>query len=162
MGIETEYGNSAGSAAHLSLEGLVNRLVETARATLVHLPDIASGMYLGNGSRFYIDYGNHPELSTPECANPWDLVRYVLAGERILSGVARDLEFRIPEARLMLFKSNVDYSGSLVTWGCHESYMHRAAPYTLSDDIVPHLVTRTIYTGAGGFNSLSPGINFTI
>jgi Pup-ligase protein len=160
MGLETEYGISAGSGARDSLEALVISLIEAARATLVHLPDIASGMYLGNGSRFYIDYGNHPELSTPECANPWDLVRYILAGERILAGVARDS--RIPEASLRLFKSNVDYSGSMVTWGCHESYMHRAAPYTLSDDVVPHLVTRTIYTGAGGFNSLSAGLDFTL
>src|SRR5437667_213953 len=164
MGIETEYGISAifSSCLGFSQEALVNKLIEMARERLVHLPDVASGMYLENGSRFYLDYGNHPELGTPECANPWDLVRYTLAGERILAGLAEEIEHRLPGTRVMLFKSNVDYSGSLVTWGCHESYMHRAAPYSLSDDIVPHLVSRIIYTGAGGFNSLSNGLEFTL
>lgn len=65
-------------------------------------------------------------------------------------------------SEVMLFKSNVDYSGAWVTWGCHESYMHEAAPPGLSDEIIPHLVTRIIYTGAGGFNSLSNGLEFTL
>jgi len=162
MGIETEYAISGGVHASISPEALANRLLEFSQRTLVHLPDVGSGMYLGNGSRLYLDYGNHPELSTPECANPWDVVRYTLAGERILAGVAREVELRIPDVGIRLFKSNVDYSGSMMTWGCHESYMHRSAPHRLSDDIIPHLVTRLIYTGSGGFNALSNGLEFTL
>src|SRR6185436_14148466 len=45
---------------------------------------------------------------------------------------------------------------------CHESYSHAAQPGALSDEIVPHLVTRIIYTGAGGFNSTSRGLEFTL
>ena len=162
MGIETEYAISARYSSRISREVLVTNLIEIARATLVHLPDAGSGMFLGNGSRFYVDYGNHPELSTPECANPWDVVRYTLAGESILAAVAREMELRVPDTTVMLFKSNVDYGGSMVTWGCHESYLHRAEPCFLSDDVIPHLVTRVIYTGAGGFNSLSHGLEFTL
>jgi proteasome accessory factor A len=163
MGIETEYAVSAlypGQGAYETNE-LVNRLLGRARMKLTHLPDNGGGLYLANGARFYIDYGDHPELTTPECTNPWDIVRYILAGERILGGLADDLT-RALGIEVMLFKSNVDYSSRWVTWGCHESYMHRAAPSALSDQIIPHLVTRIIYTGAGGFNSHSSGLEFTL
>lgn len=163
MGIETEYAVSALYRAWGDVEAneLVNRLLGLARRKLVHLPDSGGGLYLGNGARFYLDYGNHPELTTPECNNPWDAVRYTLAGERILAGLAQDLA-RDLGVEVMVFKSNVDYSTRWVTWGCHESYMHRAAPFALSDQIIPHLVTRIIYTGAGGFNSQSSGLEFTL
>jgi proteasome accessory factor A len=163
MGIETEYAVSAlypdGSA--FETNELVNRLLGLARGKLVHLPDIGGGLYLGNGARFYLDYGNHPELTTPECSNPSDIVRYIIAGERILGGLAQDLG-RDLGLEVMVFKSNVDYGSRWVTWGCHESYMHRAAPHALSEQIIPHLVTRIIYTGAGGFNSQSSGLEFTL
>lgn len=163
MGIETEYAVSAmySGGGSFDQNELVNRLLGLARGKLVHLPDIGGGLYLGNGARFYLDYGNHPELTTPECTNPWDVVRYILAGERILAGLAQELA-RDLGVEVMVFKSNVDYGSRWVTWGCHESYMHRAAPYALSDQIIPHLVTRIIYTGAGGFNSQSSGLEFTL
>lgn len=163
MGIETEYAVSAtyqwGRAVDPS--EIVNRMLALARERLVHLPDAGGGLYLGNGARFYLDYGNHPELTTPECTNPWDVVRYILAGERIMTGLAHELIHQ-DCVGVMVFKSNVDYASRWVTWGCHESYMHRAAPYALSDQIIPHLVTRIIYTGAGGFNSQSGGLEFTL
>jgi hypothetical protein len=62
----------------------------------------------------------------------------------------------------MAFRCNVDYSGSQSTWGCHESYMHRNPQDALQAQIIPHLVTRLIYTGAGGFNPLSKGLEFTL
>jgi hypothetical protein len=54
----------------------------------------------------------------------------------------------------MCFRCNVDYSGSGSTWGCHESYLHRTHPASLPEQLIPHLVTRVVYTGAGGFNPL--------
>jgi hypothetical protein len=164
MGIETEYAitSMAPPPNGMSHEAIVNKLMEMARTRLLHLPDLGSGVYLENGSRLYIDYGNHPEVGTPECANPWDVVRYTLAGERMLAELTSEIERDQPGVRVMVFKSNVDYAGSFATWGCHESYMHRADPFSLSDDIVPHLVTRIIYTGAGGFNSLLTGLEFTL
>ena len=35
-------------------------------------------------------------------------------------------------------------------------------PAALPDDLIPHLVSRVIYTGAGGFDNRSPGIEFMI
>jgi proteasome accessory factor A len=62
----------------------------------------------------------------------------------------------------MCFRCNVDYSGGQTTWGCHESYLHRTPPDGLQSQIIPHLVSRLIYTGAGGFNPLSQGLEFTL
>lgn len=164
MGIETEYAISALSAWGSGLDrgSLIDTLLRVARRWLVHIPDLSSGLYLGNGSRFYVDYGNHPELGTPECSNPWDVVRYIIAGERLLADLVHKMKLELPDSQVMLFKSNVDYGGTWVTWGCHESYMHRATPYLLSDQIIPHLVTRIIYTGGGGFNAMSGGLEFTL
>ena len=164
MGIETEYAVSAlypGIVAAFQPDEVVNALLGLARRKLIHLPDIGGGLFMANGARFYLDYGGHPELTTPECANPWDVVRYILAGERILSGLASDLAVE-RGVEVMVFKSNVDYGSRWVTWGCHESYMHQASPYALSEQIIPHLVTRIIYTGAGGFSSMSDGLDFTL
>jgi hypothetical protein len=163
--METEYAVDGRTAAYdtvPSKDALAWQLIDVARQQLKHLRDFGEGMFLENGSRLYIDSGYHPELSTPECADPWDVVRYILAGERILLDLAGKLEAREPGASLQFFKCNVDYSGEGTTWGCHESYMHRMSPEMLSAEIIPHLVSRVIYTGAGGFDSLAAGLAFTL
>jgi proteasome accessory factor A len=165
FGMETEY--ALGGKAPLYGEAspqqtLAWRLIDVARAELKQVRDFGEGMFLENGSRLYIDAGNHPELSTPECADPSDAVRYILAGERILLDLARKLEAEDTHTSVSFFKCNVDYSGAGTTWGCHESYMHSMEPGMLSDEIIPHLVSRVVYTGAGGFDSLAPGLRFTL
>ena len=166
FGLETEYAftalDSAGKA--LARNHILCRFMQLARNELPHLRDASSsGMFLQNGSRLYVDCGLHPELSTPECTTPWDAVRYVLAGERILTSLAAELVEREKNlSQALFFKCNVDYSGTRSTWGCHESYLHRTDPSTLPDQIIPHLVSRIVYSGAGGFNSVSPGLEFTL
>lgn len=158
FGIETEYAISS----YLNESDLNQGLLQLAREQLDHLPDAGGGLFLGNGSRFYIDCG-HPELATPECTGPSEVVRYVLAGERILSRLVG--EFLAADrfvGEVSLWKSNVDYSGTWATWGCHESYLHRMNPADLAAQIIPHLVSRIIYTGAGGFDSHSPGVRFLL
>src|SRR6185503_7850389 len=164
FGMETEYAvhGSAGSVSDSERQALVWQLIDVAREQLKYLGDFGGGMFLENGSRLYIDCGQHPELSTPECADPWQVVRYILAGERTLLNIAGELAERKNQPALSFFKNNVDYSGSGTTWGCHESYLHRSSPATLSDEISPHLISRVIYTGAGGFNSLAAGLTFTL
>ncbi|MGA7343107.1 MAG: proteasome accessory factor PafA2 family protein, partial [Terracidiphilus sp.] len=128
-------------------------------------PDMctAGGLYLQNGSRFYVDCGLHPEMCTPECTSPRDAVRYIEAGHRILGSLASAVESAGgPGTEILCFRCNVDYSGSQSTWGCHESYLHRISQDELQPQIVPHLVSRLIYTGAGGFNPLSPGLEFML
>jgi proteasome accessory factor A len=108
-------------------------------------------VFLPNGACLYLDVGGHPEFCTPECADPKDLVRYVLAGDVILWTLAEDLiRSGSQAAEVLVFRSNVDYVAG-TTWGAHESYLHRADPKRLPDDIIPHLVSRIVFAGAGGF-----------
>ncbi len=156
LGIETEYALSASGdvSAWNNRERLAAALLALARKQIPNLPDWnAPGIYLQNASRLYIDCGAHPELSTPECTSPADVVRYALAGERILVELMADFGKRHPGATMSLTRCNVDYSGSHSTWGCHESYLHRSQTAHVEAQIVPHLVTRLVYTGAGGLDN---------
>lgn len=165
FGIETEYAFTALTKEGLPLprKDLLDQLLELARHRLSHLPDRNGGLFLSNGARFYVDSGLHPEMTTPECTNPWDVVRYVKAGEEILANLATQIESQDGGAtQPMLFRCNVDYAGTGSTWGCHESYLHRVHPGMFPKQIVPHLVSRVIYAGAGGFKPLSAGIEFTL
>ena len=168
FGVETEYALAA-----VTPEGkggdrgrVLGELMRLAGAQIPSLTGFRDGdLYLQNGSRFYVDCGAHPELSTPECTNPWDILRYIQAGERLLAGLCCQIESAGPghgHREVALLKCNVDYSGAKSTWGSHESYLHVADPAGLPKQLIPHLVSRIIYAGAGGFNSLSPGLEFVI
>jgi proteasome accessory factor A len=164
FGIETEYAftHFAPNGVALDRKAGLMRMLYFANERLKCLRDSgAPGVYLSNGSRLYIDVGHHPEFSTPECTDPWEVVRYSLAGERILADLARDVEKEHLDSKASIFRCNVDYV-SKQTWGCHESYLHRAGPETMADEIIPHLVSRLIYTGAGGFDTRSSGLEFTL
>jgi len=166
LGVESEYALVGLTRRHKAVdrEQLLSEFVRLAREQAPHARGCAMGdMYLANGARFYVDCGHHPEFTTPECTNPWDIVRYVLAGEHILAGLCARLPDAIPEmGEAGLYRCNVDYSGSGSTWGCHESYLHRADPALLPPQIIPHLVSRVIYSGAGGFDPRSPSIEFAL
>jgi proteasome accessory factor A len=165
FGVETEYaitGMSSGGV--VDRDEILQRVMGHARRSLIHLPDMysARGIFLQNGSRFYVDCGSHPEICTPECANPWDAVRYIQAGHSILSDLASSVESAFPQGtEILCFRCNVDYSAG-TTWGTHESYLHHMSQDELQPQVIPHLVSRLIYTGAGGFNPLSQGLEFTL
>jgi len=141
FGIETEYA-VAGMTTRgpVRRDEFIERIVALARQRLVHLPDLSSsaGVFLQNGSRFMIDQGL-PEISTPECTHPTDVVRYVQAGHRILSGIAAAIEAESPPGtEIMCFRNNVDYGGTQSTWGSHESYSHTTSSETIREQIIPH------------------------
>ncbi len=165
MGAETEYAVTflGKNGASLPAEVLMAGLLDAAQRSLRHLPDGSGrGFFATNGARFYIDCGCHPEYSTPEVEDPWQLVRYVEAGDRTLLHVARDFAERPGKVSdVVVFRNNADYS-ERTTWGSHESYLHGADSDTLARQIVPHLVTRIVYAGAGAFNPLSRGLEFTL
>jgi proteasome accessory factor A len=166
FGIETEYALFATDArgARMNQAQVLDGLMRNARNQLPHLPDeLSHGLFLQNGARFYVDCGGHPEFTTPECSNPWDVVRYIRAGESILLRLAGPQPRQRPAERMEFFRCNVDYSGARSTWGSHESYMHRvASPGMLAKHMIPHLLSRLIYTGAGGFENTSSGVEFTL
>jgi tetratricopeptide (TPR) repeat protein len=165
FGMETELAFSAlrseGSADDESRANLLEEYLSLAEERLRGLRDQhAPGFYLENGSRLYVDAGLHPEICTPECRAPEELVRWQLADERILTELSEELEKLHPETRVALFRCNVDYSGSGETWGCHESYQHRSAAAQMSLHLIPHLASRIVYTGAGGLNNQYEQVEF--
>jgi proteasome accessory factor A len=156
MGMETEYCVAGVYAEGLAVETqrLATRILSAVKGAECHLPDARNhlGIFLQNGGRLYLDCHSHPEFATPEAPNPWEIVRYGRAGERIISDALRTVARKFPSScELLLFRSNVDYSGEETTVGCHESYLHRGPAEDLEARLIPHLVTRPIYAGAGGF-----------
>ena len=165
FGVETEYAFAALDERKRCLppEGSVGLLWRAAASGLPHLKGhMDSRLYLQNGACMYVDCGLHPEYATPECTNPWEAVRHVSAGERILASLRERMVSSSAEVSEAFFlRSNVCYSSG-ATWGCHESYLHRADPDELSMQIIPHLVTRLVYTGAGGFDNTSSRLRFIL
>ena len=95
FGVETEYAVAGiGRNGPLDLDNLITEFVRAARRRLTFLPDACSstGIFLQNGARFYVDCGYHPEMASPECTTPWELARYIKAGERILEGLTQDVQ----------------------------------------------------------------------
>jgi len=160
MGVETEYALGGVPKRH----DLVKCFVATLKKRVPHLRGGSSAdMFLQNGARFYVDCGSHPELSTPECTSPADIVRYIRAGERMLAGSMDEMKSKEAWTRDgLLFTCNVDYSGAKTTWGSHESYLYRRDPSVFPAQIIPFLVSRVVYAGAGGFDPFSTGIDFTL
>lgn len=165
LGVETEYAVSATDAygGRVDLGRVVEHLMRTARQRLPHLPDeMARGIFTASGGRFYIDCGGHPEVTTPECSDPWAVVRHVRAGETMLRTLADTWSGPRARRRMTILRANVDHSGSHATWGMHENYGHRAAREVLRRQLVPHLVSRVVVTGAGGFDNVAGGLAFTL
>jgi proteasome accessory factor A len=108
---------------------------------------------LTNGARYYVDHA-HPEFSTPECADARECVRYDKAGERILARSMQAAMQVLPTGQdIVVYKNNSDRKGN--SYGTHENYlMDRAVPFArIVQHVMPHFVSRQIYTGAGKVGS---------
>jgi len=104
---------------------------------------------LENGGRLYVD-GAHPEYSTPECTNARDVVIYEKAGERLVQLCIENANrLRKEDEKLSIYKNNTDGKGN--SYGYHENYlMQRSTPFErIVQGLVPFLVTRQIFAGAG-------------
>jgi proteasome accessory factor A len=166
FGLETEYAyvgklNDGAGDEECTDDGQL--FLRKAVSLLPHLPGERSDLFLANGSRLYIDCGGHPELATAECTNPWQAVRYCLAGDQIMRQVASRLDDGpSPLIEGWLSKCNVDYSGAKTTWGCHHSFLYRCGQADLFKQLIPHLASRIVYSGAGGWNPFNDGLQFTL
>jgi len=105
------------------------------------------GEFLGNGGRLYVDRGGLPEYATPECRNIWDVVAYEMAGDRIVQELAEATWTEGASRKLHIYKNNVDYYQS--TYGNHENYLITPQGMGRIERLIPFLVTRQIYAGAG-------------
>ena len=126
-----------------------------------------AGEFITNGSRCYYDVG-HFELSTCEVSNPFDMVLWEKAGEKIVDWLRRVTEekYLAGGAKIWAFKNNTSPDGT--SYGSHENYIVERSvsfPDRFVKELVPHLSTRFIYTGAGdildGKYVLSPMIYLT-
>src|SRR6056297_2169269 len=162
-GLENEYGVTCTLRGQRRLSPdevaryLFRRVVSWGRS---------SNVFLQNGARLYLDVGSHPEYATPECDSLYELVVHDKAGERILEQLVDSAEQRLTEesirGTIYLFKNNTDSAGN--SYGCHENYL------TSRDDdlghyaevLIPFLVSRQIYTGAGKVLQTARGATYSI
>ncbi|MGP9501265.1 Pup--protein ligase [Specibacter sp. AOP5-B1-6] len=150
FGIETEFGvtYSAPGSRPLSPEEvaryLFRKVVSWGRSSNVFLP---------NGSRLYLDVGSHPEYATAECDSIAQLIAHDRAGETILHELVQEAQSRLEldgyPGKIFLFKNNVDSAGN--SYGSHENYLitRKGEFNRLADILIPFLVTRQLFAGAG-------------
>ncbi len=150
FGIENEYGVTCTLRGQRRLSPdevaryLFRRVVSWGRS---------SNVFLANGARLYLDVGSHPEYATPECDSVHDLVVHDKAGERILEQLLTSAEERLGDegvhGDIYLFKNNTDSAGN--SYGCHENYCttRRDDFSSYAEVLIPFLVSRQIYAGAG-------------
>ena len=163
FGLENEYGVTCTLRGQRRLSPdevaryLFRRVVSWGRS---------SNVFLENGARLYLDVGSHPEFATPECDTLEDVVAHDKAGERILEGLVRGAEERLEEegirGQIFVFKNNTDSAGN--SYGCHENYLvsrHKDFHRTV-DVLIPFLVSRQIFLGAGKLTQTPRGTSFSI
>jgi proteasome accessory factor A len=163
FGLENEYGVTCTLRGQRRLSPdevaryLFRRVVSWGRS---------SNVFLENGARLYLDVGSHPEYATPECDDLYDVVAHDKAGERILEGLVHGAEERLEEegirGEIFVFKNNTDSAGN--SYGCHENYLvsrHKDFHRTV-DVLIPFLVTRQIFLGAGKLTQTPRGTTYSI
>ncbi|HEX9773955.1 MAG TPA: Pup--protein ligase [Actinomycetota bacterium] len=150
FGLENEYGVTCTYRGQRRLSPdevaryLFRRVVSWGRS---------SNVFLENGARLYLDVGSHPEYATPECDSILDLIAHDKAGERTLEELVSLADRRLHDegiaGDIYLFKNNTDSAGN--SYGCHENYLvSRYGEFQkLADVLIPFLVTRQIFAGAG-------------
>jgi len=163
FGIENEYGVTCTLRGQRRLSPdevsryLFRKVVSWGRS---------SNVFLENGARLYLDVGSHPEYATPECDSIYDCVVHDKAGERTLEKLMEGAEQRLRDegirGTIFLFKNNTDSAGN--SYGCHENYLTSRSNDNgdYGDVLIPFLVTRQIFTGAGHVLQTARGPIFTI
>ena len=163
FGLENEYGVTCTLEGQRRLSPdevaryLFRRVVSWGRS---------SNVFLANGARLYLDVGSHPEYATPECDNIYDVIVHDKAGERILEQLLTGAEQRLVEegirGDIYLFKNNTDSAGN--SYGCHENYLTSRDDDigSYSEVLIPFLVSRQIYAGAGKVLQTARGAMYSV
>ena len=163
LGIENEYGVTCTLRGQRRLSPdevaryLFRRVVSWGRS---------SNVFLANGARLYLDVGSHPEYATPECDSVRQLVVHDKAGERILEQLLTSAEQRLGDegvhGDVYLFKNNTDSAGN--SYGCHENYCtsRRDDFSSYTEVLIPFLVSRQIYAGAGKVLQTARGARYCV
>lgn len=121
----------------------------TPEADYPEVEVLMANSVLSNGARYYVDHA-HPEMSTPECTSPRQVVVYDVAGEEIIRESMRRGNERLGRAgELVVHKNNSDGKGN--SYGCHENYLvPRSLPFgRMASAMTTHFVTRQVFCGSG-------------
>jgi len=127
--------------------------VEGEKYTPNQQENIARNKTLINGARYYVDHA-HPEYSCPEVTNVRDLVVHEKAGERVVEISRREAQTLLPDGtQMLIYKNNSDRKGN--SYGSHENYLmdRRTSFKQIVEHLMPFLVTRQVYSGAGKVGS---------
>ncbi|MGD9705312.1 MAG: depupylase/deamidase Dop [Acidimicrobiia bacterium] len=183
-GIETEYGivvRGADSNPVAASSLLINAYVNTFQRRVgwdfedehpgndargfsldvAYPPDVETHLVnavLTNGARYYVDHA-HPEISTPECVDAAEVVRFDRAAEEIVRRSMTAARGVLgTDAEVVVYKNNSDGKGN--SYGCHENYLvARETPFgRIATQITPHFVTRQVFCGAGKVGCELPGV----
>ncbi len=118
-------------------------------------------LWFQNGACAYRDM-SCSEYASPECRRIQDAIAQIGAGDRIMARLCGTPEKN--GSRLILVKNNKarDYYGSPSTYGFHENYLSFSKDWSADNyrPIIPFLVTRQIFDGAGGWSQEDGGIFF--
>ncbi|MDA0625057.1 proteasome accessory factor PafA2 family protein, partial [Acinetobacter baumannii] len=100
------------------------------------------------GARFYVDHA-HPEYSSPEVSSAWDALIWDKAGDLVMHRAAQAAGQVEGQPQLKIYKNNVDGKGA--SYGSHENYLYprELDIEVLQQALIPHFVTRQIFTGSG-------------
>ena len=163
FGLENEYGVTCTLRGQRRLSPdevaryLFRRVVSWGRS---------SNVFLENGARLYLDVGSHPEYATPGVRRHRRPGRPRQGGGADPRSLVEGAEARLREegirGDIYLFKNNTDSAGN--SYGCHENYLTSRrddfAHYT--EVLIPFLVSRQIYAGAGKVLQTARGAVFCL
>ena len=108
---------------------------------------------LTNGARYYVDHA-HPEYSSPECADALEACATTRRGS-----ASSPVRWRRPPPSCRTARASSSTrttpTARATRTARHENYlMDRAVPFgRIVQHVMPHFVTRQIYTGAGKVGS---------
>jgi proteasome accessory factor A len=108
------------------------------------------GVWLRNSAKVYVDLGDHPETTTPECRTPAEAVAHDTAALLWLGQRQQEVvdELGCP---VQVLRDNGPAHRPKVSWGMHENYLsvRRIEFPDLVGPLGLHLATRTALFGAG-------------
>ena len=166
FGIETEYAINFYPVDEKRTPN-VQIIVQTLQELLSKEYGLPDSEYLVSGGKFHFDVG-HAEWAGPECLTAREAAIYDKASDHLIAHFVPQAQHLLAikgyEGRLLVVKNNVDSTGN--TYGCHENYLMLRSTELLiyehflrylSRCLIPFLVTRQIFAGAGRLVSARTG-----
>jgi len=120
--------------------------------------------FMRNGSRIYL-CDSLPEIATPECRNAFELLKYDKASEFFMQLAVDELNEELKEKKekfkIQCWKVNTELKPEF-TRGTHENYSIDVRKFKKEgeykkDCLIPFLILKSIFFGAGGYVSERAG-----